>query len=1033
MVTVFTLTPAGAAQALRDHGLDALGLTTLRLSPSWGSATPAFDGNALTLNFAGAPKAPWRGILEYVDSAAAFRAVDGAPLIGAAAVLRLHPQAAGRLARLTRERYATASQPQVRTIPEALVIRDLAANQAPQSYDPGDVLPPDAAGKRLSFHDGRGLIVDPVAVAAMLDDLLSAFPALDISAGATAATGAGGVRSVAGLAGGVLVHIVTLHGRAFAPVAGGPDVQSHDSGGNPESPPGPDGLLTLAPGEHLGGTGTDAATRMRLGWAGGGILGAGPLQLPALPDGVALSRQFLRAFAVDLDWHLRGNRTGATVNGIVGDDQDMPADLQPQVRDGVSVDYLADGPDTLGAIAQVATRMTGAPPGGLMFAVSPTFEAAVGAPAAPGANAHWPAFPSPDRGAGFGSGRADPGGVTVTWSGSHDVLVELPAGFAPDGASVRIFPQRFQLIEAIGEEPSFLRGDGGAAIAATGNPVQVLVRNPFGLTAGDPRPDPGILMFDLVVTPRRGRRRLWAAERATVAAGPAAAPADPFAAPDPVAPFPANVRSISLAPLFGLPRTVRPAGGTPTSPADLALALLSETQPRQGPRLPTMMRHETLVVTGIPDPGVVNDTLAWDAVLTGGRWAQETRSADYGNANPGNPAGPDTHAPGVRATGALAWDLARLALKRVQPILPLPGGSTPGWIPMSGGKNFDPPVSAPAAAPGSSSGVALQSVAAVVETPELSLLPDTNPLGSSTPITFQQMLTQLSDALGLSSPPSVTFDNGDRLVNEVRREYFLAKRGNRDALWSLNRAIGEADELVYIETAGFARTARPTATPAAHEIDLVQKLADRMTANPNLKVVVCVPRDTDFAAPFAPFVRRAIAQRSEAIDLLRAADATRVTVFHPRGFPGRWAQLRSTTVIVDDIWCLTGATHFRRRGMTFDGSVAIASFDRDIEDGYSRKVRAFRRALMAAKLGVKPTDGTGLPTVEWVRLQRPASAFGLVADLVQQGGLGRLAPLWLGPTDNTVIPQSDDAADPDGSDGANLLTLLASFLDESPA
>lgn len=1033
MVTVFTLSPASAAQALRDNGLDALGLTTLRLSPSWGSANPGFDGSALTLNFAGAPKAPWRGVLEYVASAAAFRAVDGAPLTGAAAVLRLHPQAAERLARLAQGRYAAPSQPQLRAIPEALVIHGLSADQSPQSYDPGDALPAGAAGKVLSFHDGRGLIVDPVAVAAMLSDLLGAFPALDFSAGATAATGAGGVSSVAGLASGVIAHVVTLHGRAFASIAGGPGVQKLDSGANPVSSPDAGGLVALTSGEQLGGTGANAAARLRLGWAGGGTMGAEPLSVPALPGAVTLARQFLRAFAVDLDWHLRGNRTGAAINGIAGDDQHMPVDLQPQVRDGVTVDYLADGPDTMGAITQVALRMSGAPAGGLMLAVSPTFEPAVGAPTAPGVNAHWPAFPATNTGTGFGSGQADPSGVTATWSGAHDVLVAIPPNFAPDGASVRVFPQRFQLIEAIGEEPSFLRGDGGNAMASTGNPVQLLVQNPFGLLAGDPLPDPGILVFDLVVTPRSGQRRLWAAERATIGAGPAAPPSDPFAAPDPVAPFPDNVRSISPVPLFGLPRTVSPPGGTPSSPADLALALMSETQPRQGPRLPTMMRHETMVVTGIADANVIDDTLAWDAVLTGGRWARETRSADHRNGNPGNPAGPDTHAPGVRATGALAYDLARVALKRVQPIFPLPGGSTPGWIAMSGGKNFNLPVQAPAATPGSSSGVALQSVAAVVETPELSLLPDNNPLGSSSPLSFQQMLTQLSSAMGLPSAPSITVDEEDRLLNEVRREFFLAKHGNRDALWSLTRAIGEADELVYIETAGFARTARPTGAPAAHEIDLVQKLADRMTANPNLKVVVCVPRDTDFAATFAPFVRRAIKQRSEAIDLLRAADATRVTVFHPRGFPGRWAQLRSTTVIVDDIWCLTGATHFRRRGMTFDGSVAIASFDRDIDEGYSRKVRAFRRALMAAKLAVTPTDGTGLPTSEWVRLQRPASAFDLVADLVQQGGLGRLAPLWLGPVDDTVIAQSDDVADPDGSDGADLLTLLAGFLGESPA
>lgn len=1032
MVNVFTLTPAGAAQALRDNGLDALGLTAVSLSPAWGPAAPTYDASALTLSFTNLPRAPWRGIFEYVDSAAAFRAVDGTPLSGAAAVLRLHPQAAARLARLAQSRYAAAVQPQVRAVPEVLVVRGLSANTSPQSYDANDDLPAGASGKLMSFHDARGLIVDPIAVAAILDDLLATFPALDFTAGGVSATGPGGVRAIAGLASGVLVHLVTLHGRPFTPVGAGPGAQRLDSGGTAIAPPDSNGLMILGAGEQLGGTGANAALHLRLGWAGGGLIGPGPLQLPALPAGVTLARQFLRGFVVDLDWHLRGNRTAAAVNGIPADDQDIPGDLQPQVRDGVTVDYPADGPDMMAQASQVAARIVGAPPGGLIFAVSPTFEPAVGAPSAAGAAAHWPAFPPPNSNAGFTAGSADPSGLTATWSGANDVVVVIPAGFAPDGASVRIFPQRFQLIEAIAEEPSFLRGDGGAAIAAAASAVQVLLRNPFALADGDPRPDPGILVFDLVITPRTGRRRLWAAERATIAAGPATAPADLFAAPDPIAPFPAMVRSISPTPLFGLPRVVTPPAGAPSGPADLALKLASETQPRQGPRLPTMMRHETIVVSGIVDPSMTAG-LSWDGVLSGGRWAQESRSADHAAGNPGNPAGPDVHASGVRVTGALAYDLARHAVKRVQPIFPLPGGSTPSWIAMSGGANFNPPAPDPGLTPGTSSGVVLQTVAAVVETPELSLLPDNNPLGSPTPLSFQQMLAQISTALGLGGPPAITVTNEDRLVNEVRREFFLAKRGVHDSLWSLARAIGEADELVYIETAGLARTARPTGAPAPHEIDLIQTLADRMTANPNLKVVICVPRETDFAPSFAPFIRRAIAQRSEAVDILRGVDPNRVTVFHPRGFPGRWAQLRTTTVIVDDIWSLSGATHFRRRGMTFDGSVAVASFDRDIDAGYSRKVRDHRRALMAAKLGIKPTDGNGLPASEWLRLQRPASAFDLIADLVAQGGLGRLAPLWLGPTDATVIPQSDDAADPDGADGASFVTLLAGFLSEQPS
>lgn len=1031
MVTVFTLTPSSAAQALRDHGLDALGLTAPRLSPTWGSTDPGFDSSALTVTFAGTPRAPWRGLLEFLDNLAEFRAVDGTPLSGAGAVLRLHPQAAMRLDTLAAGRYASAGQPQVRAVARSLVIRGLAGTTSPQGQDPGDNLPAGAAGKVLSFHDARGLIVDPVAVAAMLDDLLTVFPALDITAGATLPTVAGGVRSIAGLASGVVAHVVTLHGRAYTALDGGPGVEHQHAGGGSLGVPDAGGLTALGEGERLAGSGSAAAARLRLGWAGGGTMGPGPLTVPALPTGVVLARQFLRAFVVDLDWHLRGNRSAAAVHGIPADDQTMPADLQPQVRDGVTVDYLVDGPDLLATASQVAARMAGAPPGALMFAVSPTFETGVSTPATPGPAAHWPAFPPPNSNTGFGTGLAPPASVTATWFGTNDVVVVLPADFAPDGATVRLFTQHFQHIEAIGEEPSFVRGDGSACLAAAGQPVQVLLRNPFGLLPGDPLPSPGTLVYDLVVVPRTGRRRLWAARRTTIATGPAAAQPDTFAGPDPLAAWPASIKSICPVPLFGLPRTVTPAGGSPTTAADLALALMSETQPRQGPRLPTMARFETLVATGIADASV-SAGLAWDAVLGGARWAAETRSANHADANPGNPAGPDTHATGVRVTGGLGYDLAQHAIRRVQPVFPLPGGTTPGWIAMSGGDNFNPPVPAAAATPGTSSGVVLETVSAVCDTPELSLLPDGNPLDSASPLSFQGMLDQLATALGLGSPPSITVANEDRLVNAVRREYFFSRHGSRDALWSLVRAVGEADELIYIETAGFARTARPGGTPAAHEIDLVQKIADRMTASPNLKVVVCLPRETDFAPAYAPFVRRAIAQRKEAVDILRGAGAARVAVFHPRGFPGRWAQLRTTTVVVDDVWCLSGAAHFRRRGMTFDGSVALASFDRDIDSGYSRKVRALRRQLMAAKLQVRPTDDLGLPTPEWLRLQSPASAFDMVLDLIGQGGLNRLAPLWLGPDDTTVIPQTDDVADPDGAAGATALLGLAGLLGETP-
>ena len=177
-----------------------------------------------------------------------------------------------------------------------------------------------------------------------------------------------------------------------------------------------------------------------------------------------------------------------------------------------------------------------------------------------------------------------------------------------------------------------------------------------------------------------------------------------------------------------------------------------------------------------------------------------------------------------------------------------------------------------------------------------------------------------------------------------------------------------------------------------------------------------------------PFLRQAIALRSEAVTALTDAAADRVVAFHPSAFPGRPARLPSTTIVVDDVYSFTGATHLRRRGVSFDGSVAVASVDHDIAEGYSAKVRDQRIRSMTARLGVAETGTGGLPTAEIMRLQRPAAAFALVRDMVRQGGLGRIQPLWDGPDDTTVIPQSTAVADPDGSDGGTLGLLLAALL-----
>ncbi len=953
-----------------------------------------------------------------------FYNADGTPLNVHCTVFRLHPQAFQRLQTVCASRYAAPGQPLTLPLPATLVVRGAAGFRASRWYRPDEVI--DDATGAISFHDHRGFILDPIYVAGLFADLLTAFPGLLPAAVTAAANGPGGVQGIAGLATGDLVHFIDPHGNP-------PRIASPGAGlvTNPGNTPVAGSLITLAPGSQIAAN--NASTPLRFGFAANGTLGAAAIAPPALAAG-AIARRFYRVMVVDTPWYLLGNRTASTVLGVAPDDQTIPSDLLPAVRDLVDIDYLTDGPDTLAEAARILNR----PSQSMILAVSPVIDQTLLTPNQLGPNAHWPAFPLPNTNAAFPAPPValSPANVTAAFSGANDVVVTVAGGAAPDGATIRIFPRQFVEIASInGSEPSFVRGDGGSAIVNGANPTSIFLRNPFNLGAAQPLPNPAVLTMDIVVAPRLGRRRLTGAVAVNVAAGPVAAPASPFfgpAAANVMGIMPPTQQGVAESPLFGIPTTVTPPAAPPANLIDLAISLASEPAPRQAPRLPTMARFETVAATGTTGPAAQPaGSLLWEAVLSGARWSAESRSALHAEANPGNPAGPDVHAPGVAVTGALAYDLALHAAKRAQSLIPRPlpgGGMSPGWVFLMAGDNFDEPSDAANTA-NTGTGVLLETVAKGCETSWLSSL-STPPPG----FTLNQLIQDAASAMSLPAPPTnmITVDNEPRLQRQVRREFFAAKNGFRDVQWSLRRAFAEARELVYIESPQFARTARPNppGSPKSYEVDLVAELANRLTAHPNLRVVVCTPRFSDFSDKFRTFHRQHYQARMEALGILQAAAKDRVLLFHPVGFPGRTAFIRTTSVIVDDVWCLTGAAHFRRRGMTFDGSAAIASFDRQITNGYSTKVRNFRRALMAAKLNV-PAPAPGQPlNGEWVRLGSPVSAFDVVSDLLEQGGYGRIQSIWPGPPDNTVLPAQPEVADPDGSDGVTMFNTLAGMLNE---
>lgn len=1048
------LTATDAANQLQANGLDALGLVAPNLSSAWASNTPNagnYNASTLTLTLTNL-RAPFKGALEYIAQPTLFGDVAGAPLNTTVAVLRLHPEAARRLAKLVEVRLGA---PLIRPVPVAMVIHGVPTPATPQplnTFQAGELLG-FANPQTVSFHDARGLPIDPLAVAALFNELINWLPALRLGhASMPAAGAAGGLTGILALAtSAVRVHVIDPHGRAYTPTRDQARLKLID-GANAEQGQVPDGGLVdnMPAGQSIGrsdadNTADDNAKNgrpLRWGFAHNDTLSNTARAIPALPAGITLATQFFRVVAVDLPWHLLGNRSSNDVAGVPRDDGDVPDFARPQVRAAVpNFDYLIDGMDVLGAAGQIAA---GFPPAGadvLALLASPEIDNNLAVPPGPGAAGHWPAFPAPNPGGTLPS-TADPtAGLTAAFRSPADatdarldVLVTIAANAVPAGTHLRVYPRRFVEITAIdGEQPSFVRADGGSGVAQANQPTTVLVANPFNLAPAAPLPSPAVLAVDVVATGRDGKRRLHSAVDLTV--GTTVQPyTDNSAAmfggtalltQPALNAIMSAFGATSAAPstLFGLPPITAPTGATPGGIVDLVRKLANETTaPRLGPRLPTQARFDTVFALGTAP--AAGQPLAWKAVLSGARWSQESRSASPELGDPGNPAGPDLHAAGVRVDGQLAYDLALHALKRAQPIIPL-GNGTPGWLLVTGGANWTEPV---ADTTGSVSAAMLETIAPFCDSPELSFLPVPQP-GDS----VQSVANALAAKLGVT-PPAISLANEDRLRKELQRESVTASKGQRDALWSLARALKQAREFIYIESPMFSNTAYTPGNGKPHEINLVETIRANLQANPRLKVMICVPRLPDFITAKANWVRAALAQRKQAILTLTTQDSQRVAAFHPIGFPGRPAVIRSTVVIVDDVYSLVGTSHFRRRGMTFDGGTDVASIDRAFNTrGTSSGIARFRQELMANKLGVTVPGSPAQSSALWTRLADPDAAFAEIGGLLAAGGMGRCSPVFSGPTDPSVTPQSDAVSDPDGvdPDGMGLLALFGTLLLES--
>lgn len=269
-------------------------------------------------------------------------------------------------------------------------------------------------------------------------------------------------------------------------------------------------------------------------------------------------------------------------------------------------------------------------------------------------------------------------------------------------------------------------------------------------------------------------------------------------------------------------------------------------------------------------------------------------------------------------------------------------------------------------------------------------------------------------------PPVGAGSPGEKLaLRAMHRRVRTAGWGRREAATSLQAAFSRAEQLVYIETpaldmldvgkVGAGETSFDTVNPIA-------TLIARAKTRPRLRLILCLPVRPLPGYPKG-YDKIRLSLLAAALDALRDTfGAARLAAFTPSAGAGqRTVRLASTSVIVDDVYALTGSTHLSRRGLSHDSSLSVAVFDDVLEHGAPREVRNFRRALIAGRLGVPPRN---LP-------DDPRALIELVQAL-NQSGSARIDSEGLPPPPDDSPKTADiDAWNPEGSSFAESLEIIS--------
>jgi phosphatidylserine/phosphatidylglycerophosphate/cardiolipin synthase-like enzyme len=152
-----------------------------------------------------------------------------------------------------------------------------------------------------------------------------------------------------------------------------------------------------------------------------------------------------------------------------------------------------------------------------------------------------------------------------------------------------------------------------------------------------------------------------------------------------------------------------------------------------------------------------------------------------------------------------------------------------------------------------------------------------------------------------------------RTYPSIRPRYRFAPDGERSIARGYSKAVQRARRLIYLED------------QYMWSAEVARLFADGLQANPDLHLVVVVPRVPDQDGAFAE--RPQYVGRWQALEMCQRAGEGRVHVYDVENHAGTPVYVHAKVCVVDDIWASVGSDNFNRRSWTHDSELSSAVLD----------------------------------------------------------------------------------------------------------